>query len=83
MRGKLGNVGAEHRHEAPAEQRFDDLADGIDRGAGSRAVELELRVVAQHRAVELLERGARLDAELIDELPPRVVVDLQRLGLPA
>ena len=57
VRGELGDVGAEHRHEAPAEQRFDDVLDGILRRAGAPAVQLELRVLAQDRAVELLQRG--------------------------
>ena len=42
----------------------------------------ELWVVAEHRPLELLERGARLDPELIDEGSAGLPVRLQRLGVP-
>src|SRR5205085_10261481 len=44
---------------------------------------LEPRVLAQDRAVQLLQRRAGLDPELVDEDAPSVVVDLERFRLPA
>ena len=43
----------------------------------------ELGVLAEHRPLELLERGARLDPELLDEHLAGVAVGLERLRLPA
>ena len=47
-----------------------------------RAREVERRILAQDRLLELAERLARLDAELLDEPLARVRVDAQRLRLP-
>jgi hypothetical protein len=44
---------------------------------------LEPRILAQDRAVQLLQRRAGLDPEFVDEHAPRVVVDLERFRLPA
>ena len=40
------------------------------------------RLLAQNRLLELLERRARIDAELLDERAARVPVDVERLRLP-
>ena len=37
----------------------------------------------QDRLLELVQRRARLDPELVDEQPPRLAIDLERLDLPA
>ena len=46
-----------------------------------RLCELERRVLAQDRALELLQRRARLDSQLVDERAPGGLVGGQRLGL--
>ena len=43
---------------------------------------VEPGVLPQDRRVQLLERRAWLDPELADEGPTRVVVRLERIGLP-
>jgi hypothetical protein len=48
---------------------------------GSAAI--ERCVLPENRALELLKLAARLDAELVDEHAPRVLVHAQRLGLPS
>ena len=54
------------------------------RGAGSvPALRCQGRVLAQNRLLELVQGRARLDAELVDEQPPRLPIDLEGLGLPA
>ncbi len=52
------------------------------RGAGRRCRGGEARLLPQDRPLELLERGARLEAELVGEDAARVAVDLERVGLP-
>ena len=62
-------------------------------GAGSTAagsgrcstapVEVEPRILLQDRSLERLERRGRVDAELLDQGAPRLLVGLERLGLPA
>ena len=37
--------------------------------------------MAEDRLLELVEGRARLDAELVDEQPPGLAVDLERLDL--
>ena len=44
---------------------------------------LELGVLAQDRLVQLAEVTARLDAELLDEVAARCLVDLERVGVAA
>ncbi len=46
-----------------------------------RLRELERRVLAQHRALQLLQRRARLDPQLVDEHASGGLVGGQRLGL--
>ena len=46
------------------------------------AVDIQRRVLPQDRPLQLLERRARLDPELVDEGPARVLVGVQSLGLP-
>ena len=50
---------------------------------GCRRFELQLGVLAKDRPLELLKRRARLDSELVDERPARVLIDGEGLGLPA
>ena len=45
--------------------------------------DLETGLLAEDRSVELLQRAARLDPELLDERLPRLLVSGQRLCLPA
>ena len=53
---------------------------GVRRRHGGR--EGNGRVVAQDGALELRQRGARIDPELVNEGTPRGAVGLERLGLP-
>src|SRR5262249_25403925 len=43
---------------------------------------VEARVLAQDAQLELLQRGPRVDAELLDERPPSALEDGERLRLP-
>ena len=78
---ELDDVRAEHRHESAAEQCVRDVAEPV-RDGGRLAAQLELRVLPEDRAVELLQAAAGVDAELVHEHSPGVVVGLERLGLP-
>ena len=49
---------------------------------GSSRFESEPRVLPKDRPLQLLERRARIDPELVDERPARVLVGVQRLRLP-
>ena len=53
------------------------------RSAARPAPGVERRVLAEDRLLELAQRGARLDPELLDEHAARLLVRLERLGLPA
>ena len=46
-----------------------------------RGPQVESRILAQDLLVELAERAARLDPELVDEGGPRRLIGLERLGL--
>ncbi len=50
-------------------------------GPGNR-LRLERRLLAKDRGVELLERGCRLDSELVDERASRFLIGLERFRLP-
>ena len=67
----------------PASIAFDDLGEVVLGAAAARRRRRRARLLPQDRAVQLLERRARLDPELVDERAPRVLVHLERLGLPA
>ena len=43
--------------------------------------QIERRILVQHRLVEVSQRLARLDPELVDECAPSLLVGGQRLGL--
>ena len=63
------------------------IATRIDRSATSRTprcrrFEIERRVLPEDRPLQLLERRARLDPELVDEGPARILVGVQGLRLP-
>lgn len=47
----------------------------------SLAGQIERGVLLQDRALESLQRGARLEADLLDQGPARCLVGLERLGL--
>jgi len=53
----------------------------MNRASRGRRSEGERRLLVEHRPLELLERGARLDPELVDEPLPRSAVRLERFGL--
>jgi hypothetical protein len=58
---------------------------GRDRGRGGRRLGDgggEGGILREDRPFELAQPVARLDAQLLDELPAGVLVDLQRVGLP-
>ena len=50
---------------------------------GMTAGTIERRILAQDRLLELAQRGARLEAELVHERPARVLVGGERVGLAA
>ncbi len=58
------------------------LRDLADTG-GCRRFEIQRRVLPKDRLLQLLERRARIDPELVDEGPARVLVGVQGLRLPA
>src|SRR3954447_4625253 len=78
---EVRDVGAEHRNHAPAEDRVDHGAQMVVRRRAANS-KLETDVLPENRAVELLELRPWLDAELIYQPASRVLVDLERLGLP-
>ena len=49
---------------------------------GSGGLRSELRILAEDRLLELLQRRAGIDAELLDERAARILIRLERLGLP-
>ena len=51
------------------------------RAGGRSAARCECRVLREDRLLELAQPLARLDAELLDQRPARVLVGLQRVGL--
>src|SRR5260221_8912378 len=74
------DASAEDGNKGAAEQGFDDISEVIlDRLW--RRCPFRRGLLPQNRAVELLESGTRVDAELVDERPPCVEVHLERLGL--
>ena len=58
----------------------DDQDRSLSRRRG-RPLRGQGRVMAKDRLLELVQGRARLDAELLDEQPPRLAIDLERLGL--
>ena len=51
--------------------------------SGCRRFDVQRRVLLKDRPLQLLERRARIDPELVDEGLARVLVGVQRLCLPA
>ena len=47
-----------------------------------RRFDVQRRLLPQNRALELLERRAQVDPELVDEGSARILVDVQGLRLP-
>ena len=76
-----GRPRAENGHEPAGEKRANDFAETVLARAG-HGLRLERRLLAEDRRVQLLERRRRLDAELLDEHPARLLIGLERLGLP-
>ena len=58
----------------------DDHDRSLSRRRG-RLLRGQGRVLAKDRLLELVQGRARLDAELVDEQPPRLAIDLERLDL--
>ena len=59
--------------------------DDHDRSLSRRRERLlrgQSRVMPEDRLLELVQGRTRLDAELVDEQPPRLAVDLERIDLP-
>ena len=50
---------------------------------GCRRFDIQRRVLPKDRPLQLLERRARVDPELVDEGPARILVGVQGLCLPA
>ena len=69
--------------EPPADERRRGSGKPARRDPVRSRTAGERRVVPQHRALELLQRGRRLHAELVHPCGARRTVCLQRLGLPA
>src|SRR5207253_2199317 len=81
---RLGIEPAAGAVELDVEDR-ERLAERV-RGDGGRLVvhdRLELRVLEQDRALEPLERRARVDAELVAQVAARRLVGSERLRLPS
>src|SRR5439155_8765547 len=51
-------------------------------GRGRTRAQLERRLLAQHCSLELTQRLARLDPQLVDEELARATEELERVGLP-
>ena len=67
-----------------AEHHERRAAASSDRGEPSRRGRaIELRVLAQDRALESLQLGPRLEAELVREPPAALAIGLERIGLPS
>jgi hypothetical protein len=86
---RVDHVGEDDGRRPPAAYRFawrrpsDRRGRGRGRGLARRSGGLELRVVAEHAALELAQLGARLQPELLVEERARLAVDLERLRLAA
>ena len=65
----------------PRGQHRDDLAGLVRRHRLGRGRRRERRILGEHGALQLLELRAGLDPELLDELRPRALVDVERVGL--
>ena len=65
-----------------ADQRGRSCRVELRRKLRDRRLDVECGVLAQDRVVQAAELGRRLDADLVDQSPPRVAIGLERLGLP-
>ena len=80
-RGPSGErLGDREKVVEPLRVGRDDHDCPLSRRRG-RLLRRQGRVMAKDRLLELLQGRARLDAELVDEQPPRLAIDLERLGL--
>ena len=73
---------AEHDDE-PAGEHCRDHVGQVVVGDVRHRCALEALLLAQDRAVQPLERRARLDPELVDERPASIEIRLERLRLPS
>src|SRR5439155_26767109 len=64
-------------------ERRRTLQGRLRRLASHLAVDLERRVVAQDRLLEIVQRATRFEPELVNERPAGVLVGGERLGLTA
>ena len=82
--GQLRHARDLDEHEAHEPARASGLARGRrrrDRRRLGRRLERKRGILREHRAFELTQPLARLDAELVDQQPPRFVESLQGVGL--
>ena len=84
VRGEALGILAENRHETTPEDRRRNVGQLIVGRCAARPRRRPRHVdlLADDRAVQLLERRAGLDAELGQERAPRVLVRLRRVALP-
>src|SRR6185437_1129452 len=80
--GRADQIGEDHGRR-PARTNSFLLGPGgrLRRSLRVGQLYLELRVMSQHAALELPERLARLEAELVGEQAAGLAVDVERLGL--
>jgi hypothetical protein len=87
-----GLPGDQHHHAAPGEcslhqrQELGELSLAAHQPLGfrnrlGRPRGLELGVLREDRRLQVPQRAARLDPELLDQRAPGVAVDLERLSL--
>ncbi len=81
VRRRQARVRPEHRDETCGGERAHDFVVVVLDRTGRRP-RLEASLLPENRRVELLERRARLDSEPFDECSPRLLVRLERFGLP-
>src|SRR5206468_536980 len=71
----------EGRTSTPQVRRYERRDPALGRRLDSRR-RLELRIVLQDAALQLLQDAARLETELLVEDPAHVSKDVERFGLP-
>src|SRR6266545_5120692 len=86
-RGRGADAGQQDGGELPLLTELDALRGGRRRrgvrAGRRRLLRVQRRVLVQDLPLELLERRAGVDAELLHEGPPRVLEDVERVGLAA
>lgn len=74
-----GSVQPDYRNEAPRDERLEDVPVVV--GARFLSYERDRAVVAQDLRLESSQLGPGLDAQLVHEPPPGVLVSVKRLCL--